>query len=140
MSYTNTDWYESLVNDVTSELSERDFEAKTIVLGGYVSVGVRLAQEIGDRAEYGASIIPSLNRDTGISTSTLYNALSIGRKYIALEAVDTVDFVEKLQISGKTPSVCRVLAAINPPKEETDKCEGHCNNCEKPCGKRNNNS
>jgi len=126
-SFREDDWYQSLCDDISASYSERRFQAEMLVLEWYEETGKRLMKEIGERAAYGERIIPTLAEDTGISSSTLYNALSIAR---AMGDMTLEEFIETLGIEGKTPSLRKVVAAItekHPVKNLPD--HGRCPAC-----------
>lgn len=68
------DWYKSLLEDISSTLTERVHNAREEVITAYWEVGKRIAEE-KRLTEYGKGVMAKLAKDLDCSISSLYHAV-----------------------------------------------------------------
>jgi len=85
----NQEWYNLLINDCKSIITEAVHNSRWDLIQGYHQLGERIATENNlDRKEvYGKNILSDLSKSIGISERTLYRAIQFYEKYPDLNTV-----------------------------------------------------
>ena len=122
-------WYNQLIDDCQSIITECEFTARWSLIEGYHQVGLRIiqAQEDINRCSYGEQIVDTVAKTLGKSSRTIHYAVSVARQYPILDDIPL----------GKNTSWRQVIKLIDngkPAKECThDQTEliTRCKTCHK---------
>jgi len=84
------EWYQSLVDECKSIITEAVFTSRWALVEGYHQLGTRVLEENDnfERAKiYGDKIVQGLGNSLNISKSTIYYAIQFAKKYPKLDEV-----------------------------------------------------
>lgn len=118
ITLSNQDWYDSLVNDLKSTITEGIFSSKEVVIHTWYSVGKRILEENHnfERSKvYGQKILKTIAESINVSERSLNYAIKFAK-----ENPDIEKFMEDKDKSISWSKICK---KINPPKEKEKECE-----------------
>lgn len=125
----NQDWYQGLLEECASILTEFSFLSRWARVEGYHTLGKRIMEENNnfERSKiYGKQVIRKLSTHLGISGRTLFYAVAFAKKYPDLTLIPM----------GKNANWTRIVSEYLPEKsEELDdlpiepKKKHHCPSC-----------
>ena len=125
-----TDWYQALVIDCKSIVTERLYRSRQEVIEGWHEVGERIATDVNYRkhAHGNTEIKRQLAIDIGASVQTLYKAVQFYEKFPELSAA-LQSFEEGKNISWRkiTRLYLPTPSGNDDPEPELCKCP-HCGN------------
>lgn len=102
------DWYQSLVDDCSSIIIEKEFESRFSLIEGYHELGSRILVD-ENKFDYGIDeAINRISKSIGKGRRTIYYAVKFAKTYPNLESLKI----------GKNASWNKVLKMITEPKEE----------------------
>lgn len=102
------DWYQSLVDDCSSIIIEKEFESRFSLIEGYHELGSRILID-ENKFDYGIDeAINRISKSIGKGRRTIYYAVKFAKTYPSLESLKI----------GKNASWNKVLKMITEPKEE----------------------
>ena len=117
-----SEWYQSLLDDIGSALTETYKEARELVIRRTWEVGVRILQDKKNFEEshvHGESIVKKISTDLGKSPATIYNAIRIAEKWPNFEDIYKLEDGSNISLHKL---VNRYLSDGQKDKPETTNC------------------
>lgn len=129
---TSQEWYQSLVDECKSIITEAVFTSRWALVEGYHLLGERILSENNlDRKNiYGKKILQGLAESLGISERTLYYAVQFAEKYPKLDTVPEGKNITWNKIITKyLPDGSNFDGNFKERELNEQECANHCPQC-----------